>query len=212
MKKKKISIVTMMALVGSMIACGQKEEVQESTNTSEIEQTASSEVAQEDENAEYRERYWYTQKDWPVDSRWDEHTDVDCLQIGDMFFYDGQSWREVADELRNSEMNEFWTSCSGHRLSDDTSTFEDIIDEVEEGEDLKVDGSIFVPMNTGTSYQHFDFKFFFDDNQCLDFDKIVYLWYVKEDTEYYLSFVRHSKDDILIPYDFYEDDLTSALP
>ena len=51
------------------------------------------------------EKLWYATKDWPVSSGWDEHTDVTCVQIADIFLWDGMTYEDLIAAFRNSEIN-----------------------------------------------------------------------------------------------------------
>lgn len=51
------------------------------------------------------EKLWYATKDWPVSPGWDEHTDVTCVQIADIFLWDGMTYEDLIAAFRNSELN-----------------------------------------------------------------------------------------------------------
>ena len=58
------------------------------------------------------EKLWYATKDWPVSPGWDEHTDVTCVQIADIFLWDGMTYEDLIAAFRNSELNKDITSVS----------------------------------------------------------------------------------------------------
>ncbi len=51
------------------------------------------------------EKLWYATKDWPVSDGWDEHSDVTCVQIADIFLWDGMTYEDLIAAFRNSEIN-----------------------------------------------------------------------------------------------------------
>ena len=129
MKNRTISIILTAVFALSLTACTDKgetvtedpvtetvaeETVTEGPVTEEI--TEESEPAEEPEEEvaeelvlpeevieEITDNLWYTQVDWEVDPRWDEHEGENCIQICDIFLYDGEPYEEFLAELRNSE-------------------------------------------------------------------------------------------------------------
>lgn len=160
MKNRTISIILTAVFALSLTACTDKgetvtedpvtetvaeETVTEGPVTEEI--TEESEPAEEPEEEvaeelvlpeevieEITDNLWYTQVDWEVDPRWDEHEGEACVQVCDIFVYEGETYEDVLEEYRNSEfikeeiergMIKFYNgSC--HLSDDDEKYFPDL--------------------------------------------------------------------------------------
>ncbi len=129
MKNRTLSLILTAVCALSLTACtgnegdATTETVTEATEETVVEEepvteevTEESEPAEEPEEEvaeelvlpeeiikEITDNLWYTQVDWEVDPRWDEHEGEACVQVCDIFVYEGETYEDVLEEYRNSE-------------------------------------------------------------------------------------------------------------
>ncbi len=124
MKKKFVAVFTTLCILAAFSACGTKEPapvpemeapvIESPAPKAEEEPEGGTEDAYyEDTEYDYNElslvdkckkTFWYATRDWEVSPGWDEHSDVVCFQVADMFFWDGMSYEDLIKTLKNSEM------------------------------------------------------------------------------------------------------------
>lgn len=119
MKRKLFTTIISTALVmGTLTACGETPAEPKPADPTPVAESPTPETPDADPTPDTpaepkemtpaqlcNEKLWYATKEWPVSPGWDEHTDVTCVQIADIFLWDGMTYEDLIAAFRNSEIN-----------------------------------------------------------------------------------------------------------